>query len=189
MKKLLILLQILTILLIPFSTLFAQEEDVTTETSTQYFELSISKDMQSAWNNSVIYTVTITPKIDSEKTQILWDAPTAVEITPKHSEFVNLTRDQTYTFKANVKPERSGSYEVSVNIISWQHDTNYTNSVTDIITFDSNLHITPQDTNFVYAILVKYLIIFLFLGLLTWGGVFFAKKGFKSLKKWLTPPT
>lgn len=189
MKKFLIALQLLIILLIPFSRLFAQDQELTTETSTQYFDLSISRNLQSAWDNSVTYTVSITPKIDSERTQILWDAPTSIKITPKHAEFVNLTRDQTYTFKANIKPERSGSYEISVNVISWQHDTNYTNSVSDLITFDNNLHITPQDSNYMYAVLVKYLVIFVLLGLLGWGVIFFAKKGLKSLKKWLTPPT
>jgi hypothetical protein len=189
MKKFFLVIITLFISLIPSTFVLAQEEEITTKTSTQYFDLAITRGMQSAWDNSVKYTVTITPKIDSEKTQILWDAPTAIDITPKHSDFVNLTRDQTYTLSAKVKPERAGSYEISVNVISWQHDTNYTNSVNDLITFDSNLHITPQDASYIYAVLVKYLIILVLICLLTWGVIFFAKKGFKSLKKWLTPPT
>ena len=190
MKKILILSQILLIMFIPYSRIFGQEEEVAIETtSTQYFDLSISRDIQSAWNNSVTYTVTITPEINSERTQILWDAPTAVEITPKHKDFVNLTRGETYTFKAKIKPERSGSYEISVNVISWQHDINYTNSVSEIITFDNNLHVIPQDKNYIYGVIVKYLVVGILIGLLTWGIVIFAKKGVKSLKKWLTPPT
>ena len=188
MKKMLIVLQILLILLIPSFKVFAQEEEVVTKTSTQYFDLSITRGIQSAWNNSVVYTITITPKIDSEKTQILWDAPTALKITPRHNEFVNLMRDQSYTFKANVKPQRSGSYEVSVNVISWQHDVNYTNSVSDIITFDSNLHVTPQDQNYIYGVIVKYLVVAILIGLLGWAITIFSKKGIESLKKWLTPP-
>ncbi|MDD3474972.1 MAG: hypothetical protein PHP08_03710 [Candidatus Dojkabacteria bacterium] len=187
MKKLLLLLQIILLTSLPISTIYAEEE-TTREVTTQYFNLSISKGLQSAWDKSITYTVTITPQIDSEETQILWDAPTAIDITPRHSEFVDLTRGETYTFNAKVRPERSGSYEISVNVISWQHDTNYTNSVSDIITFDSNLLVSPQDPNYIYAILVKYLIIFVFVGLLTWGVIFFSKKGLKSLKKWLTPP-
>jgi len=189
MKNILLVLQLLTVLLVPSSVIFAQEQELSTETSTQYFDLSITRDIQSAWNKSVPYTVNITPKIDSERTQILWDAPTAISVTPKHSEFVDLTQGQTYTFKANIKPEKSGSYEISVNVISWQHDTNYTNSVSDLITFDSDLQISPQDANYIYAVLTKYLIIIALIGLLTWGIVIFSKKGIKSLKTWLTPPT
>ena len=188
MKKFTLLLQILLLLLLPTSAILAQEEDPT-QASTKYFDLSITRGLQSAWNNSVKYTITITPKIDSERTQILWDAPTAIEITPRHNEFVNLTRGQTYTLNAIVKPERSGNYEISVNVISWQHDTNYTNSVTDLIAFDNNLHITPQDGNYIYRVIIKYIIILILIGLITWGIAFFTKRGLKSLKKWLTPPT
>ena len=188
MKKLLILSQILILFLFSSSTTYAQEQEVPIETNTQYFDLSLTRDMQSAWNKSVTYTVTITPKIDSDQTQILWDAPTAINIKPKHNEFVNLTRDQTYTFQANIKPEKSGSYEISVNVISWQHDTNYTNSVSEIITFDNNLQVFPQNTNYIYAVLTKYLIITALIGLLTWGIIILSKKGIKSLKSWLTPP-
>jgi len=187
MKKLLLVLLIFLITIFP-TLVLAQEEESQISTATKYFDIKIQREKQSVWNKAVTYVVYVTPKIDSKKTQIIWDAPTNIEIVPKHAEFVDMYKDQTYTFKSKVKTDRSGSYEITVNLIAWQHDTNYTNSVSDIITFNQNLLATPIDQSYTYNLIGKYLIIALVVGLLIWGGVFMGKKGLKSMKKWLTPP-
>jgi hypothetical protein len=188
MKKFIITIALFLIALFPVVS-YAQEEDENTlNTTTQYFDIKLVRDGQSAWNKNVTYEIYVTPKIDSPKTQILWDAPTAVEITPRHKEFVDMYRGQTYSFKAKIKPLRAGSYEVTANLIAWQYDTNYTNSVSDIVTFNQNLIATPIDTSYTISLISKYLIIALGSGLVIWGLVVFGKKGVVALKKWLTPP-
>jgi hypothetical protein len=189
MKKAVILTIFLTTLLLPTS-LFAQEdsEDNLT-TTTQYFDITMQRASQSAFTKTVTYVIYVNPKIDSSRTQIIWDAPTSIEINPKHKEFVDMYRGQTYELKAKVKPKKSGTYEISVNLIAWQHDTNYTNSVSDLVTFNNNLVATPVDPSYTYTLIAKYLIIALITGLSIWGGIVFGKKGLKALKDWLTPPS
>jgi hypothetical protein len=97
-------------------------------------------------------------------------------------------RGETYTLKAKIEATKPGSYEISVNLIAWQHDTNYTNSVNDIVTFNNDLLVVPREPNYIYSLIGKYLIIALIGGLAMWGAFVYGKKGIKALKKWLTPP-
>jgi hypothetical protein len=188
MKKFLMVITLLIALLFPI-TLFAQEEEESNLTATtQYFDISMERISQSAFTKAVTYVIYVTPKIDSSRTQVLWDAPTSIEINPKHKEFVDMYRGQTYELKAKVKAKRSGTYEISVNLIAWQHDTNYTNSVSDLITFNNDLVATPISPSYTYSLIAKYLIIAIVTGLSIWGLVVFGKKGLNALKKWLTPP-
>ncbi|MCD4756412.1 hypothetical protein K8R20_02245 [bacterium] len=185
-KTFLILLVSLLILPSFLGNVYAQEDSLTT--NTKYFDISLECTGQSAWDKSVTYVITVIPKIDSPKTQILWDTPTLVGITPKHEEFVDLYMGQTYSFKAILKPEREGSFTLSVNLIAWQHDTNYTNSVSDVVTFDSNLVVQPVDPGYTFGNIAKILILTLLGGLGLWGLVILLKKSSKALVKWLTPP-
>lgn len=187
MKKFSILL--LLIFTLAFPAICLAQEKSENSTTTKYFDIELIRDGQSAWNKAVTYTVHVTPKIDSTRTQILWDAPFSVEINPRHKEFVDMYRGETYTFKANVKAKRPGSYEITVNLIAWQHDTNYTNSLSDIVTFDNDLLVVPRESNYIYSLIGKYLIIAVASGLTIWGIVVYGKNGIKALKKWLTPPT
>jgi uncharacterized membrane protein len=187
MKKILICLSIFFFILLP-SSVFAQEDQSNLSTTTQYFDITLVREGQSAFNKAVTYTVYVTPKIDSSRTQITWDAPVSIDINPKHKEFIDMYRDQTYSFKASIKAKREGSYEISVNLIAWQHDTNYTNSVSDIITFNSNLLAVPVGPSYTYSLIAKYLLIALVIVFIVWALYIYGKKGLKSFKDWLTPP-
>jgi hypothetical protein len=188
MKKFFLTL-LLTILIFNPAYTFAQEaESERLTTNTQYFDIVMERLGQSAWNKAVTYEIYVTPKIDSQETQITWDSPKAIDISPKHSEFVDLYKDQTYTFRAKVKSNKAGKYEITANLIAWQHDTNYTSSVTDIVTFDSDLLVQPVDSSFTVSLIAKYLIITLLIGGAIFVAVIYLKKGLKKLKVWLTPP-
>lgn len=187
MKKIIILLIISLVLLSP-TLLFAQEEEAEATRSTLYFDMKIVKGSQSAFNKAVTYTVFVTPKIDSPRTQVLWDAPTAIDIKPRHKEFIDMYRGQTYEIKAKVKAKREGKYEITVNLIAWQHDTNYTNSVSDIVTFNEDLLAVPIEPSYTYSLIAKYLIIALLLGITIWAAIVYGKKPFILFKRWLTPP-
>ncbi|KUK77059.1 MAG: seg [candidate division WS6 bacterium 34_10] len=188
MKKFFLLL-LLSILIIYPSYSFAQEtesEELTPQV--QYFDIEMQRLGQSAWNKDVTYEIYVTPRIDSPETQIIWDAPKAIDISPKHPEFVDLYKGQTYTFRAKVKSNKAGKYEITANLIAWQHDTNYTSSVTDIVTFDNDLLVQPVDSSYKVNLIIKYLIIFLLIGGATYIAVIYLKKGLEKLKVWLTPP-
>ena len=184
--------KVLTILTLSLGLLsplkISAQEKSTLSTTTQYFDLELVRDSQSPWNKGITYIIYVTPKIDSKRTQILWDAPTSIVIKPKHNDFQDLYRENTYSFKAQIFPSQSGNYQISVNLIAWQHDTNYTNSVSDIVTINSDLLAVPVDTAYTYGLIAKYLIITLVVGIGIWMFLFLGKKGIKSLKKWLTPP-
>lgn len=210
MKKLADILLIIYIILFSSVPLYAKEEDIesdfdmevdiveessdttTTEDNltidTRYFEIELVREGQSAWNKAVTYMIYVTPKIDSKRTQIIWDTPTVIDVKPRHPEFVDLYKGETYSFKARIFSERAGTYEITVNIIAWQHDTNYTNSVSDIITFDDDLLAQPLDSGYTFGVIVKILVILSVIGLVIFLLVRFGRKGFVTFKHWLTPP-
>jgi hypothetical protein len=188
MKKFLLTLVLTILIFNPVCTFAQEEESDRLTTNTQYFDIVMQRLGQSAWDKAVTYEIYVTPKIDSQETQITWDAPKAIDISPKHSEFVDLYKNQTYTFRAKVKSNKAGKYEITANLIAWQHDTNYTSSVTDIVTFDSDLLVQPVDSSYTVSLIAKYLIIFLLIGGAIFVAVIYLKKGLRKLKVWLTPP-
>lgn len=206
-----ILIPLLSLLfVIPATYVFADttevvvDEDVATEsaqpvvvediekksvTSTnKYFELELIREGQNPFNKAVPYTLRITPKIDAYKTQILWDAPTTFEVNPKHSDFVDLNTGQTYTFKANVVPNRGGTYDISVNAISWLPEGNFTNSVSSTITLSDSNIVQPVDASYTIGMIAMILGILLTLGALIFVGIKMSDKIIARIKIWLTPP-
>ena len=209
MKTINILL--LPILLFSFtSNLFAQDQEVvvdkdvaqseslpivneipekkTVTSKNNYFELELIRGTQSALTKNIPYTLYITPKIDSQKTQILWEAPSTLLVKSSHKEFVNLNKDETYKFKINIDPQRAGTYEISASVISWQYDTNYTNSISSTVTLSENLVVQPVDSEYSVSIMliVALVVILLAIGVFVLYKV--SGKLIKRLKLWLTPP-
>jgi hypothetical protein len=153
-----------------------------------YFELELVRGSQSPFNKSIPYTLYITPKVNSSRTQIIWEVPTTLDVRTSHKEFVNLQKDQTYSYRANLVPNRDGTYEISVNVIAWQFDTNYTNSVSSTLTLSKSLVIQPVDSEYTISIMLMIVGGIILLGI---GGFFaykLSQRMVKSLKLWLTPP-
>jgi hypothetical protein len=162
-------------------------DENTVKTTSKYFDLVLTRSSQLPFGKKVTYEISITPHLDSSKTQILWEVPTTMDVNPRHSEFVSIAEGETKTYKATITPNREGTYVVNVNVVSWQYDTNYTNSIKDTITFDENLVLQPVSTAYILGNALKiFLIIILFaaLGLLTFVLV---KNNTAKIKKWLTP--
>jgi len=93
----------------------------------------------------------------------------------------------TYSVKATIKPLKEGHHNLSVSTISWQHDTNYTNTVDADIYFDRSLvaqPITEQYKTQQIILIVSTLLVF---GGLIFGAVLLIKKYAKKAKDWLTP--
>ena len=124
MKKILLTLFTFTMLISP---VFSQEqlndtsvepveektqvEDEKTNSTTsinKYFELELKRGTQNPLTKTIPFTVYVTPKINSSKTQILWNVPAVFDVERKHSEFVSLTKGQTYSFSASLTPQKSG---------------------------------------------------------------------------------
>lgn len=192
MKKILLII-ILLLTFTPLSAVIAQEnEEEINLISTQenkYFELTLQKITQSAFDKSILYELTIKPLIDSPRTQITWVAPLSFKTNPKHSEFVDLEIDQIYTYKANIKPMKSGTYDISVSVVSWQYDTNYTNSISDTVVINNSLLVVPVFSEYTTGVIIITVISLLLFAFLIWFVIKLAKKGAAKAKKWLTPPT
>lgn len=198
MKKILLVITILTLF---YSTIFAQQPELngisngmdtiienTSETSSQYFEIDLIRGTQNPITKKIPLKVIIKPKINSSKTQILWSVPTVFTVSKNHPEFVSLNRDQTYTYTASLEPKKAGQYSLSVNVISWQTDSNKSNSANTSININNSLVVTPIETMYVI-----YIVLFV---LLVLGGIaisiFLLSKAVKILVKktkiWFTPP-
>lgn len=164
-------------------------DEYTRKSSNMYFDLTLERRPQTPFGNFVPYILTVTSHIDSPRTQILWNMPTTLEARPRHNEFVSLKKDQTYTFRGRVRPLRDGTYDFSVSTISWQHDTNYTNSISDTVTFDRNLVLQPVSSHYQILNILKFVAIaIVFIGICILS-VIVVKKYTKKAKDWLTPPT
>ncbi|HBB64890.1 MAG: hypothetical protein UR34_C0005G0015 [candidate division WS6 bacterium GW2011_GWC1_33_20] len=170
------------------STVVEDEDNNTVKSTNSYFELELKRGVQNPLNKEIPLTLYITPKIDSPKTQILWNIPSTFGVDIKHSEFVDLNKDQTYSFSIDVKPERTGSYGISVNVISWQFDTNLTNTVSSTITLSKSLIVQPVDPEFTLISLLLLLAFLLVSGIGIYLLVKISKKLLIKLKIWLTPP-
>ncbi len=164
------------------------EDKPETEISSQYFDISLIRGGQSAFTGNVDYTIQITSHIDSPRTKIEWNLPTALRIIPKHSEYISMQKGQTYTLKASLKPLTSGIYTVTVSAISWQHNTNYTNSASDDVTFNENLVLQPVTSSYTTGNILKFVLIFLVAGGAIGGVIWGVKKLAPKAKQWLTPP-
>jgi len=163
-------------------------ENSTVTSTNQYFKLELKRGVQSPITKKIPFTVYITPKMDSPKTQITWNIPTSFKLEQKHEEYVSLKKDQTYSFSASAKPEQKGTYDITVNVISWQYNTNKSNSAYYNITLDKSLVIQPLDPK--YTLL---LLLFVFGVLVASGALIFVlikslKIIIKKVKVWITPP-
>lgn len=208
MKKILSVLTLLTIFA-AFSSSFVNAQEVLTETedttsgeytlettvdenttraTNKYFDLTLTEGGQSPLDKSITYTLTIVPHIDSAKTQIIWDSSSTIKITPKHKEFVSVTKDVESKYKAIIKPTLSGEYKITVSVVSWQFDTNYTNTVNNSLTLSNGLVSQPITPEYTILVVIEVLVLLGVSGLAIWGGIELSKKVLKKTKVWLTPP-
>ncbi len=155
----------------------------------RYFDLTIERKPQSPFGQHVPYILTVTPHIDSPKTQILWNVPTTIKVKRKHKEFNALKSGQTYVFEGKITPLRAGTYDFSITVISWQHDTNYTNSISDNVEFNKALVLQPVSSQYKALNTIKIILITLIsLGIVV-GAALIVTKYTQKAKQWLTPPT
>jgi hypothetical protein len=163
-------------------------DDYTKLSENRYFDLTLERGPQTPFGQYVPYTLTIIPHLDSPKTQILWNMPATLEADPKHNEFISLKKDQTYVLEGRIKPLRGGAYDFSISVISWQYDTNYTNSVGDNVVFNDNLVFQPVSSHYQWMNVLKFALIFIGFAIVIVVAVTIVKKYTKKAKDWLTPP-
>lgn len=159
-----------------------------TITNNDYFQLELIRKVQSPFNKKIPFEIKITPKIDSPKTQIIWATSSVFTVEKDHSEFVSLQKDQTYTYSAKLVPNKEGTYNISVTVVSWQFNSNKSASVNDSITLSKSHLVQPIDTLYIVYMLLLVLGI---LGIAAFA-VYLITKSIKTLvrraKIWLTPP-
>ena len=164
-------------------------DESTTKSSNIYFDLTLERGDQTPFGNYIPYTLTVTPHIDSPRTQILWNVPSTLEALPRHEEFVSMQRGQEYILEGRIRPLKEGTYDFSISVIAWQHNTNFTNSVSDNVTLNRNLVLQPVSSNYQILNTLRWVGIgLLFIGIIVIS-VVLVKKYMKKAKDWLTPPT
>ncbi len=199
MNKIITILILLTIVISP-SQVFAQktletetptveqvQEDTLVDTSS-LFNVELSTDTQSAWDKSVPLVIKFRSNIDADKVEISWDSPSGTKITRKHPQFISVKKGEVYTYRASLKPEIAGLYNVAGNVTVWQYNTNYTTSASINIRFGEDLLTIPQSAGYTGAVIMKYLVYLLLLAIGVGLGYFGFKYLLKYLKVWLKPP-
>lgn len=152
------------------------------------FDVELHVETQSVWTGNVPLLVKFRSNVDAPRTEISWDSPTGLRITPNHPRFVNAVKGEVYTYRATLRPESSGTYNIAVNVTAWQVQTNYTSSASKILSIDDSLKVTPQSPEYATSQLVRSIVIgLLSLGILG-GLVYLGRIGFERAKEWLKPP-
>ncbi len=170
-------------------TLETQIDENTTKATNKYFDLTLTQELQSPLDNSILYTLTVVPHINSAKTQMTWNSSSAsLSISPRTQGFVSMATEQEYSYKAVVRPTAKGTFTISVSVVSWQYDTNYTNSVEDTLVLSKELVSQPVGTPYILLLVLEILIIVGIIVLAIWGIKKLVKKYSKKAKSWLTPP-
>ena len=191
MKRLNIILTVILSLFLSFPVFAQDNQQELNETnikSTRYFDIQIVESTQNPFNKSVTLTATITALLDSPKTQIVWDIPNTLNANLKAKNFFSISEGETLSQKIVIKPKTAGTNNITASVISWQHDTNYTNSATKTLTFNKNLEVVPQTSEYKTSVLIMYLGFLLLGGILKFIIIKVVKRGTQKAKKWLTPP-
>jgi len=167
-----------------------EEEESTVISNTQdYFDLRLEITSQKPLTKKITITIFITPKIEASRTQILWNIPTVFKVEKLHKEFVSLQKDKTYSYQAILEPLRSGNYDISATIISWQHDINKANSVSQRLELNNSLVVQPIQASYALGLIGIFIGILGGTALIIFGSIKGIKLLSKKAKKWLTPPT
>lgn len=164
-------------------------DESTIRSSNIYFDLTLERGNQTPFGNYVPYTLTITPHIDSPRTQILWNVPSTLEAHPRHEDFVSMQRGQEYILEGRIRPLKEGTYDFSISVIAWQHNTNFTNSISDNVTFNRNLVLQPVSSHYQLLNVLRWVGVGLFFVGIIVLSVVLVKKYMKKAKDWLTPPS
>lgn len=193
-RRILITLLILLTFFIP-SLIYAQStldntatDKDTLESTSDLFTVELIADTQSPWTKSVPLIIKFRSNIDANRVEISWDAPAGVKITRSHPQFISVKKDQVYVYKAKLKPETSGLYNIAGNVTIWEHNTNYTTSSSINIRFDQDLMVSPQSAGYTGALIIKYITIFIIILIASTVIILGIKYLFKYLKEWLKPP-
>ena len=187
-----IILLVVAILLTSFTPLLAQETETTLNPislgTTKYFELFLVKSSQNPLTKNITYTLTIKSLIDSDKTEINWKNEPGMNVKPHHERFISLKEGETVSVKATVKPKTGGTHDVEVEVVSWQHNTNYTDSKRETITLSKDLVVQPISSEYSTSVIIMYLAILIISAVGIFVLIKLVKKGSQKAKKWLTPP-
>ena len=173
------------------STIEEETEEVVVkeETSEDFYNIELIVGSQSGFDKYVPITVRITPNKTPTKTQITWEVPDDFNIRIKHSEFIeSLVKNETYEYKIRVKPEDSGNYEIFVNVTAWEPESNYTTSSSVIVSFDENVVVDSNDTNYIMSKIAKIVLIILIIVGIGFGIYKGWEKLLAFLKEYLKPP-
>ena len=170
------------------SQVIEDEDPNTSLTSNDYFDLELIKNTQSPFNKKISFTIKITPKIDSPKTQIIWSTPSVFTVEKEHPDFVSLSKGETYSYSAKLKPNKEGTYSLSVNVVSWQYNSNKSASVDYNMTINKSLVLQPVDSMFIITLILFILGVIGGSALVIYILVKATKKLVIKAKVWLTPP-
>lgn len=168
-----------------------QEEDQQSDTTgipTDPFDISLNVGRQSAWTGKVPIEVEFTPRFNSSRTQVAWDAPSSLEIDKRYDDYFPAAEGETIVVKANVKPSSSGTYTLTVTIIDWGYGRNVSSSEDVTLTFDEDLVSQPEAANYTLFVFIRYGVIIILLASLLVGLYIGGKRSIGPIKQWLQPP-
>jgi len=188
----------ITIFLSLFITIsFAQVADpIETSTNielegspTQPFSIELEVGTQSPWDKSVPIIVKVRPNQDTTRTNVTWDTPVGIELKDNYSTtYLALPSGQVQVYEVRIKPIVSGTYTIASTATDWGYGSNFASTTSVTITFNDHLVVTPSNSGYSTAVIIRYVILLLSSILIGFVIYLLGKKGGRKLKIWLKPP-
>ncbi len=153
----------------------------------QFFQVSYDLGRQSVWNNSIPINVYITPREDYNRVEVTFNHSSMVEHKYTGPQYFAVKKGQIYKVTGKIYPKEKGLHKITINAISWEHNANYTSSVSATVDIDENLQIIPQTQAYkIFNILKILLIIVIIIGIVV-VAYLLIKKNLQKIKDWLEP--
>ncbi len=152
------------------------------------FDTTVEFGTQSAWNKKIPLKITVKANIDSSRTQIDFIIPAGIKIEKGFDDFFPMAAGQTVELDATIIPENKGFFEIKINTIAWQSNTNLSSSSVFNIEIAEDLTTIPKTSNYFLSVGARIFVIGAMivagLGLLAYT----FRKTFIYLKTFLKPP-
>ncbi|MEI6462145.1 MAG: hypothetical protein WCO33_00560 [bacterium] len=115
----------------------------------QTIKLTLEKQIQSIFDKTEPVKLTIESGIDTDRLEISWTYDDkSLSLAEKSTEFKTIKKDTPLVLTYNFTPLKEGVNKVYVRVQAWQNEANYPEVSSIELTFNKDLEIVPQTSEY-----------------------------------------
>ncbi|MEI6887551.1 MAG: hypothetical protein WCK31_04940, partial [bacterium] len=117
--------------------------------------LTLEKQVQNIFDKSEPVKLSITSSIDTDRLEISWTYDDKyLKLSEKSSEFRTIKKGEPLVLTYNFRPLKEGVNKVYVRVQAWQNEANYPEVSSIELTFNKDLEIVPQTSEYQSSLLI-----------------------------------